>query len=213
LVSGAGAYLENDVLFALLSSITIRKSTFSKTRLMILDIIFVIILVLAIIKGFRRGLIVGIFSLLAVVIGLAAAMKLSTVAAGYLGDAVSISDRWLPILSFAVVFIAVVLLIRLGANAIEKAVQAVTLGWLNRLGGILLYLAIYITIFSVVLFYLDQAGIIRQQTIERSVTYSFVQPWGPAVINGMGTFIPFFRDMFGELEQFFEGVSRDIPRR
>lgn len=193
--------------------ITTRKSTFSKTRLMILDIIFVIILVLAIIKGFRRGLIVGIFSLLAVVIGLAAAMKLSTVAAGYLGDAVSISDRWLPVLSFAVVFIAVVLLIRLGANAVEKAVQAVTLGWLNRLGGILLYLAIYITIFSVVLFYLDQAGIIRQQTIERSVTYSFVQPWGPAVINGMGTFIPFFRDMFGELEQFFEGVSRDIPRR
>lgn len=180
---------------------------------MILDIIFVIILVLAIIKGFRRGLIVGIFSLLAVVIGLAAAMKLSTVAAGYLGDAVSISDRWLPILSFAVVFIAVVLLIRLGANAIEKAVQAVTLGWLNRLGGILLYLAIYITIFSVVLFYLDQAGIIRQQTKERSVTYSFVQPWGPAVINGMGTFIPFFRDMFGELEQFFDGVSRDIPKR
>jgi membrane protein required for colicin V production len=119
----------------------------------------------------------------------------------------------LPIISFAVVFIAVVLLIRLGANAIEKLVQAVTLGWLNKLGGILLYLAIYITIFSVIIFYLEQAGIIRAETISGSVSYSFVQPWGPAVINGMGTFIPFFRDMFTELEQFFDSVSKGIPSR
>ena len=180
---------------------------------MFLDIIFVILLVFAVIKGFRRGLIVGVFSLVAINIGLAAAMKLSTLVAGYLGDAMNVSDRWLPIISFAIVFIAVILLIRLGANAIEKLVQAVTLGWLNKLGGILLYLAIYITIFSVIIFYLEQARIIRAETISRSVSYSFVQPWGPAVINGMGTFIPFFQDMFTELEQFFDGVSKEIPPR
>ena len=178
---------------------------------MILDIIFFILLVLGIIKGYRRGLIVGIFSLLAIIVGLAAAMKLSTAVANYLGEAVKISDRWLPVISFAVVFIVVVLLIRLAANAIEKAVQAITLGWLNKLGGILLYVAIYITVFSVLLFYLEQLRVIRPHTIEQSATYSFVQPWGPWAINGIGTIIPFFRDMFTELEQFFDGVSERIP--
>ena len=80
---------------------------------MIIDIICIILLVLAVIKGFQRGLIVGVFSLLAVIIGLAAAIKLSAVVASHIGEAVKISDRWLPVLSFAVVFIAVVLLIRL----------------------------------------------------------------------------------------------------
>ena len=90
---------------------------------MILDLIFVVILVLAIYKGYQRGLIVGIFSLLAIIIGLAAAMKLSTVVAGYIGKAVKVSDEWLPVISFAAVFIIIVLLVRLGANMLYNERQ------------------------------------------------------------------------------------------
>src|SRR5689334_10933665 len=103
---------------------------------MILDLIFVIILVLAVFKGYRRGLIVGIFSFLALIIGLAAAIKLSTIVAGYIGKAVNVSDQWLPIISFAVVFMLVVLLVRLGANLIERSIEIAMLGWVNKLGGI-----------------------------------------------------------------------------
>ena len=174
---------------------------------MIIDIICIILLVLAVIRGYQRGLIVGIFALLAIIIGLAAAMKLSIVVAGYLGDTVKISDRWLPVISFAVVFIGVVLLVRLGANAIEKAVQAITLGWLNRLGGIILYVVIYITAFSVIVFYLEMLGLIRSETISKSATYSLIQPWGPKAIDAMGVVLPFFRDMFTELQEFFGGVA------
>jgi membrane protein required for colicin V production len=177
---------------------------------MILDLIFAILMGLAVIKGYRRGLIVGIFSLIAIIIGLAAAIKLSAVVAGYIGKAVKISDQWLPILSFAVVFFIVVLLVRLGANAIQKMVETVMLGWINRLGGIILYIAIYTTIFSVVLFYAEQLKIVKPATKEKSVTYSFVQPWGPRAINAIGTVIPFFKDMFQDLEGFFGTVSKKI---
>ena len=90
---------------------------------MLIDLIFAVILVLAILKGYQRGLVIGLFSLVAVIIGLAAAMKLSTVVAGYIGKAVKVSEEWLPIVSFAVVFLIVLLLIRLGARAIEKAIE------------------------------------------------------------------------------------------
>jgi membrane protein required for colicin V production len=46
---------------------------------MILDLVFAVLIILAIIKGYQRGLIVGIFSLIAIIIGLAAAIKLSAV--------------------------------------------------------------------------------------------------------------------------------------
>ena len=177
---------------------------------MVIDVIFLILVVLAIIKGFRRGLIVGLFSLVAVIIGIAAAMKLSTVVADYLGSAVKISDQWLPIISFIVVFIIVVLLIRLGANAIERAVEVVTLGWLNKLGGILLYFAIYTIVFSILLFYAEQVQLVKPETIEKSITYNFIQPWGPKAINLFGSLIPMFRDMFTDLQDFFDGVSHQI---
>jgi len=177
---------------------------------MLLDLIFAVIIILAVFKGYQNGLVVGLFSLVAVIIGLAAAMKLSTVVAGYIGRAVKVSDEWLPVISFAVVFLVVVLLIRLGAKAIEKTVQLAMLGWVNRIAGIVLFVAIYTVVFSVLLFYAEQMKIIQPGTIHQSATYSFVQPWGPKAINGFGSVIPVFKDMFTELEHFFDGVAKKI---
>ena len=179
---------------------------------MILDLIFVIICIVATIKGYRRGLIVGIFSFVAIIIGLAAAIKLSVVVAEHLGKSVNISGQWLPILSFVIVFIVVVLLVRLGANFIQRSIEIAMLGWLNRIGGILFYIALYIAVFSVFLFYIEKMGILKPETINKSVTYSFVQPWGPRMINALGTIIPFFKNMFAELEGFFEKISHKISK-
>ena len=177
---------------------------------MILDLVLIAILILAVIKGYQRGLIVGIFSFVVVIIGLAAAMKLSAVVAGYIGEAVKVSDGWLPVISFAVVFILVVLLIRLGAKVIQKTVELAMLGWVNRLGGILLYVAIYAIVYSVVLFYAEQVKLVQQYTIQKSVTYAYIQPWGPKVINGFASVVPVFKGMFNELQSFFDGVAQKI---
>ncbi len=177
---------------------------------MLLDLVFIVLMVLAILKGYRQGLVVGLFSLLAVIIGLAAAMKLSTAVASWIGRSVKVSDEWLPLISFAIVFIVVLLLIRLGAKAIERTIEMAMLGWVNKLGGMLLYAAIYTIVFSVVLFYAEQMKLLQPEMIRKSVTYSYVQPWGPKVINGLGSVIPVFKNMFADLEQFFEGVSRKI---
>jgi membrane protein required for colicin V production len=177
---------------------------------MIIDVIFVVILIIAVIKGYQRGLIVGIFSFLAIIIGLAAAIKLSAVVAGYIGQTVKVSEKWLPIISFAVVFIILVLLVRWGANLIQRTAEAAALGWINRLGGIILYAAIYVTVLSVILFYAEQVHLVKEESINKSVTYSFIRPWGPKAINAFATVIPFFRDMFEDLEKFFEGVSHRV---
>ena len=110
---------------------------------MFIDFIAIGIIILSIIKGFRNGLVVAIFSLLAFIIGLAAAIKLSAVVAEYLGTNTNISQRWLPILAFAIVFFVVVLLVRLGAKAIEGGLRMAMLGWLNKLGGIVFYLLLF----------------------------------------------------------------------
>lgn len=180
---------------------------------MIIDIVYAVLLLLAVVKGFQRGLIVGVFSFVAVIVGLAAALKLSVLAAGYIGSAVNISASWLPFISFIVVFIGVVLLIRLGANAIEAAAKVVMLGWLNRLGGILLYVALYTLVFSVVLFYAGKMEWIQQQTMDASFCYAYISPMGPKVIGALGQLIPWFRDMFADLSVFFDNVSKQVPQQ
>lgn len=175
---------------------------------MLIDFIAIGLVVLSVIKGFRNGLVVAVFSLLAFIIGLAAALKLSAVVADYLGTSTNISQRWLPILAFALVFFVVVLLVRLGAKAMEGGLRMVMLGWLNKLGGVVFYLLLYFFIFSIVLFYADQLHIIRPETSQTSTTYPFIYPIAPVVMDALGSLLPFFKNMFTELENFFDHLSK-----
>ncbi|MES1216083.1 MAG: CvpA family protein [Bacteroidota bacterium] len=177
---------------------------------MVIDVIFIILMALAVIKGYQRGLIVAIFSLVAFIIGLAAAMKLSTVVAGYIGDSVKISDKWLPVISFAIVFIVVAMLVRWGANILQRTIEIALLGWVNRLGGIIFYAVLFITGLSVVLFYAIQIKILKPEVISSSKTWPFIHPWGPKAISIFAAVIPFFKDMFGQLESFFGNISEKM---
>lgn len=174
---------------------------------MIIDIIALILLIFAVIKGLRRGLIIAVFSILAFIAGIAAAMKLSVVVAGYLKDSVNVSAKWLPVLSFIVVFAAVMLLVRLIAKLLEKSVEMVMMGWANKIGGILLYIVLYLFLLSVLLFFAQQVHLFSETTLAQSVTWPVIQPLGPWVIDGFGKLIPVFKDMFTELSNFFAGMA------
>lgn len=177
---------------------------------MIIDIIVAVALVVAVIKGFQKGLIVAVFSILAFIAGLAAALKLSTVVAAWLQQSTNIGAKWLPAVSFILVFIVVVLLVRLGAKLIENVVEFAFLGWVNKIGGVLLYAVLYIIIISIFLFYAQQLQLFSQKSIDESVTWKWIIPWGPKVINGLGVVIPWFKDMFEELQRFFSSVNEKI---
>jgi membrane protein required for colicin V production len=172
-----------------------------------IDFVLVILLIVAIYKGLRNGFVLAIFSFLAFVIGLAAALKLSTAVADYLGTSTNVSHRWLPVLAFAIVFLIVVFLVRLSAKAIESALKIVMLGWLNKLGGILFYSFLYLFIFSIILFYTTQLHLLKPETIQASTTYSYIEPVAPKLMSGLGMILPFFKNMFAELENFFGKIS------
>jgi membrane protein required for colicin V production len=53
---------------------------------MFIDLIFIVLIVVAIVKGYSKGIILAIFSVLALIIGIAAAVKLSAVTASWLKD-------------------------------------------------------------------------------------------------------------------------------
>lgn len=177
---------------------------------MLIDFTCIILLIIAIIKGYQKGFIIAIFSIIAFIIGLAAALKLSAVVAAYLQGSVNVSAKWLPFIAFALVFFLVVILVRLGAKLVEKAFQVVLLGWLNRLGGILLYAVLYLLILSIFIFYAEKLQFLQPSSLESSQTYDFIKPWGPKVMDNFGSLIPIFKNMFADLGDFFNSLSNKI---
>ncbi len=176
-----------------------------------IDIIFAILILIAIFKGYRKGLIIALFSIIAFIVGIAAALKLSAAVAAYLQNSINVSAKWLPFISFMLVFLVVAFLVNLGAKLIEKSFEMALLGWVNRIGGILLFIILYMIIYSVFLFYAEKIHLFDGATLQSSRTFPYIKPWGPKVINGFGKIIPVFKGMFTQLEIYFESLSTKIP--
>jgi membrane protein required for colicin V production len=175
-----------------------------------IDILFYIFIALAVIRGWKKGLILALFSLVCGLIGLAAAVKLSAVLATHMKSDLHLASRWIPVIAFVLVFILVIMIVRWAAGLLEKLIQLVLLGWLNKLGGILLFLVLYLSVYSIILFYGTKTQFISKQAVDNSHFYSLIAPFGPAVVRLITGFIPYGQDMFVALEGFFDNIARNI---
>ena len=166
------------------------------------DIFFAIILLFGFLKGWSNGLVVSLFNVVGLIVGLIAALKLSSVVATWLSPSAD-SSKWLPVISFIIVFVAVVLLVRVGAKLVQASLELVMLGWLNRLCGALLYFLLYAMLLSVCLFYAVQLHIISAAAFRDSLAYPFLHALAPTVLNGIAKVLPFLKDIFKSLQEFF----------
>lgn len=97
-----------------------------------IDILILIIVVAGAIVGFMKGFIRQLASILGLIVGLLAAKALYTSLAEKLCPAVTESMTVAQGLSFVIIWIAVPLLFTVVASLLTKAIEAVSLGWLNR---------------------------------------------------------------------------------
>ncbi|MBY0480676.1 MAG: CvpA family protein [Chitinophagaceae bacterium] len=174
---------------------------------MFIDSAFLVLMILAVIKGYRKGLVVAAFSFVGIIIGMAAAVKLSAVVAATLKSYTHIAVGWLPFLAFIIVLIGVMILVKLGAKLVEASLEMILLGWFNRLAGIILYALLYATTFSILLFYGDKLHILKPAMMEGSKTYEFIQPLAPRFMELFARVLPFFQGVFEELSTFFAGLN------
>lgn len=175
-----------------------------------IDLLFLLIMIAAIIKGAIRGIVLALFSFIGWFIGLAAALKLSAVVAVYLQDHTNIDAKWLPLLSFLFVFVLVVMLVQWAGKALEGILNLTLLGWVNKLGGALLYAGMYTLIFSILLFYADKMHFINEDTLAASRVHAATAGLAPAIIEGIGALIPALKETFHQLEEFFENAGKKL---
>jgi membrane protein required for colicin V production len=178
---------------------------------MSIDLVLVVILVMAAFKGFSRGLVMALFSFAALFVGLAAALKLSSTVANYFRDSEDIPSRWWPVLAFLGVFFLAALLVRMAGGLVEKTLDIASLGWVNKIGGFLVYATLYLLLYSVALFFLSQIDMVSPEMKAKSVSYPYIEPWGPWAISGLGRLVPAFRDVFTDLQDFFGRMGTRLP--
>lgn len=101
-----------------------------------LDIVLAILLILSAINGFVKGFVEELAGLVALILGIWAALRFSDRVAQWLIDQFNWTFEHLNIIAFFITFILVVILVNLIGSWVNKMVKAVSLGFINRLAGL-----------------------------------------------------------------------------
>ena len=120
-----------------------------------IDFIIIATLVLAAIMGLWKGFIRQLFGLIALLLGIYCAIHFSGFAASYISQWIGHNATAVTILAFAVTFIVVLLAVVFVGKVAEKLIKIVTLGFFNRLIGLLFSLVKTAFILSVFIWILQ----------------------------------------------------------
>jgi membrane protein required for colicin V production len=101
-----------------------------------LDFLIMIPCAWAAYKGFKKGLIIEVFTLLALLVGIYAGIHFSDWTAGKLQDAFESEWAYWPALAFTITFLGVGAMIYFGGKTLEKMISVVNLSPLNKGFGV-----------------------------------------------------------------------------
>lgn len=153
------------------------------------DIIIVIPLIWGAYKGFKKGFIIEIASFIALGLGVWGGMKFSSISAKYLSEAFDIAENIMPLISFAVTFIAIVIVVFTLAKMLQKIISMVALGFINKAAGALFGMLKFSLILSVIINFTnilnDQITFIEPAMKNSSILYEPMGKVARIIIPGL----------------------------
>ena len=140
-----------------------------------LDIALLIPLVWGGVKGFKKGFIIEIATLIAFVGGIYIGIKFTDAGALYLRNEFAWDLPYLTIIVFTIIFIGVILGVHFIAKLLEKGIKLIALGMVNRIAGALFACFKYIIILSVLIYLIEMINplvqVISKEQQAKSVLY------------------------------------------
>lgn len=154
-----------------------------------LDIVICIPLVWGLYKGFSKGLILEAATIVAFGLGVWGGIHFSDFLAGYLHKHWNWNSPYLPIVSFALVFLGIIVLVFFFAKLVQRLTDSMALTAINKIGGAVFGALKFALIWSVVIFMLDAVQesypMISFKTKEESLLYKPLGKVAPALIPSL----------------------------
>ena len=156
----------------------------------ILDIILLLCFIPAIVTGISKGFVKQIVDFVAILAAAWAAFRFSKMLGEWLGQYLTLDVSVLNVVSFVLVAVVVAVLLHLVGSLLTKTLQTLSLGFLNRLAGMLfgilkvaLILGLLILLFETLN---SSLGIVKPEATANAVVYN-------ALKNAANTIFPILK--------------------
>jgi membrane protein required for colicin V production len=151
-----------------------------------IDLLILVPLLLAAWKGFKRGFIIEIFIVLALLVGIYCGIHFSDYTSELIKDKLNVSSIYLPLISFALTFIVIAVGIYFTGKMLEKVIKIAQLSLFNKLGGVFFSVVktLYFmsTLFLLIASVQEKTELIPSATLNESLLYAPVSKLSLATI-------------------------------
>ena len=161
-----------------------------------LDIVLLLCFIPALIRGAKKGFIDQLIGIATLLIGSFLSFRLSrSVSLSLAPTFPNVDIKILGILSFVLIFAIVSILLWMLGRLIEKALRATSLGWFNRLLGVLFSLVITCILLGILISLFEplnaRFSFVEPGSLDSSAVYRMIRRFSQQVL-------PYFQDYFGK---------------
>ena len=168
-----------------------------------LDIVIAIILFFFGFKGFRKGFIIEVVTLLAFGVGIYGAMHFSDFTASHLQEVIEIDPKHLNTAAFILTFVILVVLVHIVGRLVTQAIKAMNLNIFNKVGGALFGLAKGVLLCSLMMMVLTNFGLLgflKPDVKQSSLMYPYVEKTVPYIYRGFDLMKDYVQEVFPDEE-------------
>ena len=141
-----------------------------------LDIILLICFLPGIIRGISKGFLEQALALVGIVLSVWAAFHFSGLVATWIKPYVDFSETTVNVIAFALILVAMSLVVLLIAKLLTKVVELAMLGWVDKLLGLVLALAVNALVIGVFIVLFDTVNLkfnlVKPETLDASIVYT-----------------------------------------
>jgi membrane protein required for colicin V production len=161
------------------------------------DIVLGLLLALGAFLGYRRGFLMELFFLVAIVLGIFLGFKLMSIAMEFLQREFNADKKFLPYIAFSVVFVLVLVLTLFLGRRIKNSLDNTFLGKVDAVAGALLGLLKYIFCLSVIFWLGDSLNVrVPAEWTKGSFLYPATASAAQKMSLYLSQFVPFFKEIF-----------------
>ena len=177
----------------------------------VIDILFIIPLLFFVIQGFRKGVIMELTTIIALIIAMIASLKLTFVCLSYF-PGLKDKSLWIPYFAYIIVFLCFYILVYAIGKQVNNLISSIHLNIFNRIAGAALGACKVIILFSFLIWLTEQIDVISPGIKEKSLSYKYFKDIAPAVIGLVSSWVPYFRDTISQIEDFFDQLIKTVRK-
>jgi membrane protein required for colicin V production len=168
------------------------------------DLLLLMPLAVGAVKGFRRGIVLEVASLVAFVLGVIGGLKLLGTAIPLVRHYVGEAFGMLPLVSFLLVFALIAWGVHLAGNLLKTMLHLTPLGMLDNLLGGAAGVLKWVLGLSLLLYAAGLAGLpLGSKLAQDSLVLPVVKQATPVALNVVGAVMPFASELLSTLRNVF----------